>query len=126
MVSVLYQGECNRRRLEREMDADDAPAPFAFNGPTAVASVVCFLVAVLASVGGIGGGGVFVPLLMLVVGLGGKWAGEGGSPPHLLKLPSIPTWNISIILDLVTSWRFTPSVTCTMVPAACARLLCFQ
>jgi hypothetical protein len=40
----------------------------------AIASVACFFVSILANAGGVGGGGVFVPLLMLVVGLSGKWA----------------------------------------------------
>ena len=53
--------------------SDAGAVAFAFDGATAAASVVCFVVAVLANAGGVGGGGVFVPLLMLVVGLGGKW-----------------------------------------------------
>ena len=61
------------------MSTEDASsAPLVFDGPVAAASVVCFVVAVLANAGGIGGGGVFVPLLMLVVGLSGKWVGEEG------------------------------------------------
>jgi hypothetical protein len=42
------------------------PQPFAFEDAACTAYTA----------GGIGGGGVFVPLLMLVVGLGGKWVGE--------------------------------------------------
>ena len=53
--------------------SDAGAVAFAFDGATAAASIVCFVVAVLANAGGVGGGGVFVPLLMLVVGLGGKW-----------------------------------------------------
>lgn len=53
-----------------------ASVPLEFDGAIAAASVVCFIVSVLANAGGIGGGGVFVPLLMLVVGLKGKWAGR--------------------------------------------------
>ena len=61
------------------MSTEEASSvPLVFDGAVAAASVVCFVVAVLANAGGIGGGGVFVPLLMLVVGLSGKWVGDDG------------------------------------------------
>ncbi|XP_057960356.1 sulfite exporter TauE/SafE family protein 5-like isoform X4 [Malania oleifera] len=63
-----------------------------FAAPVAIAGVLCFLAASISSAGGIGGGGLFIPILTIVAGLDLKMASSfsafmvtGGSLANVLR-----------------------------------------
>lgn len=92
VVNRFLNNTLQWRRIQQQQKEKSQGSRLKFETPVILAGVFCFVASSLSSAGGIGGGGLFIPILTIVTGLDLKTASSfsafmvtGGSIPNVVS-----------------------------------------